>query len=77
MSQLAIETCVFLSTFKTAVGQCEAACVLCEIIFTRSIWVGCASGILLQIARRFRSFISTPEIEDLVSVSLLKIEDSD
>ena len=53
-----------------------AYCVKSCLLFG-SIWVGCASGILLQIARRFRSFISTPEIEDLVSVSLLEIEDSD
>ena len=40
VSQLAIETCVFLSTFKTAVGQCEAACVLCEIMFTLRVNLG-------------------------------------
>ena len=78
VSQLAIKTCVFLSTFKTVVGQCEAACVLCEIIFTLRVNLGVLQGFYYRLpASRFRSFISTPEIADLVSVSLLEIEDSD
>ena len=55
VSQLAIETCVFLSTFKTAVGQCEAACVLCEIMFTLRVNLG---GVC------FRDFITDcPQIQ--------------
>jgi len=78
VSQLAIKTCVFLSTFKTVVGQCEAACVLCEIIFTLRVNLGVLQGFYYRLpASRFRSFISTLEIADLVSVSLLEIEDSD
>ena len=59
VSQLAIETCVFLSTFKTVVGQCEAACVLCEIIFTLRVNLGVLQGFYYRLPAS-RCFFLTP-----------------